>query len=224
MNEQYIHDLDRSNFFYEDIVMLAYTQFGINELFSRGFFIFAMNLYPDVSSRTNYFNSLELPKDVIDQLQRTRTFTPKMFVPGFLTKDKTRAFLMDVESSAIRFYQDNQGITNKNIELTQMMIIMAWEKIIPLNLPDTPVLQFFRHLRNAAAHNGKFHFTKNAIDVKTGELIKPAVWHNHEIKAPMQNQPLIVVTKDDQNGFLDQGDIVEFLLEFETYYPQIKNP
>jgi|GEM_PF-1688443 len=224
MSEQFIHNLDRSNFFYEDIVMLAYTQFGINELFSRGFFIAAMKLFPNVNERTTYFNSLGFPDDVVDQLLRTRTFTPEIFVPGFQTKDKSREFRMDVETSAVRFYQDNQGITNKNIELTQMTIIMAWEKIIPYNLPDSPVLQFFRHIRNAAAHNGKFHFTAKTIDSKTGELLKPAIWHTFEIKVAMQSKPLIVTSKTDQQGFWDQGDLVEFLLEFETHYPQIKQP
>jgi hypothetical protein len=223
MTEQFIHNLDRSNFFYENIVTLAYTPFGINELFSRGFFIAAMKLFPDARDRANYFNTRGFPDDVVDQLNRTRTFTPKIFVPGFQTKDKSSEFRMDVENSAIRFYQDNAGITDKNIELTHMTIISAWEKILPFNLPDSPVLQFFRHIRNAAAHNGKFHFTGKALDLKTNELVKVAQWHHFEIKANLQNQPLLVTTKIDQNGFWDQGDLVEFLLEFEQHYPVIKS-
>jgi hypothetical protein len=38
----------------------------------------------------------------------------------------------------------------------------------------------------------------------------------------MQGQPLLVTTKIDQDGFWDQGDLVEFLFEFETHYPAIK--
>jgi hypothetical protein len=223
MTEQFIHELNRSNFFYENIVTLAYTQFGINEMFSRGLFIAAMKLFPNVHDRSNYFNSLGFPNDVIDQLNRTRTFTPKIFVPEFQTKDQTRGLRMDVETSAIRFYQDNKGITDKNIELTHMTIIVAWEKILPYNLPDGPILQFFRHVRNAAAHNGKFHFTGKAINPVTGELGKAAQWQHFEIKAAMQDQPLLVTTKIDQNGFMDQGDLVEFLLEFEQHYPGIKS-
>jgi hypothetical protein len=168
MTEEFIHDLDKSNFFYENIVTLAYTQFGINELFSRGFFIAAMKLFPNALERSQYFNSLGFPPEVIDQLNRTRTFTPKIFVPAFQTIDKTQEFRMDVETSALRFYQDNQGITNKNIELTHMTIIAAWEKILPFNLSDSPILQFFRHIRNAAAHNGKFHFNGKTINSATG--------------------------------------------------------
>ncbi|MDB5157310.1 MAG: hypothetical protein JWR50_2017, partial [Mucilaginibacter sp.] len=68
----------------------------------------------------------------------------------------------------------------------------------------------------------KFHFTGKAIDSKTNELVKVAQWRHFEIKANLQNQPLLVTTKIDQNGFWDQGDLVEFLLEFEHYYPVIK--
>ena len=82
MTEKFIHDLDKSNYFYENIVTLAYTQFGINELFSRGFFIAAMKLYPNEIDRANYFNTRGFPDEVCDQLHRTRTFTPKIFVPG----------------------------------------------------------------------------------------------------------------------------------------------
>lgn len=222
MTEEFIHNLDRSNFFYENVVTLAYTQFGMNELFSRGFFIAAMKLFPDAHERTNYFNTRGFPEDVVDQLHRTRTFTPKIFVPGFQSKDKTINYRMDVEHSAVRFYQDNGGITDKNIELTHMTIISAWEKILPFNLPDSAVLQFFRHIRNAAAHNGKFHFTGKAINPGTDELAKPAKWHHFEIRAKLQDTPLLARTKVDHAGFWDQGDLVVFLLEFEQHYPVVK--
>lgn len=221
MEEILIHKIDKNNFFYENIVTLAYTQFGINELFSRGFFADAVRRYPDYNARAGYFNSLGFPASVVDQLLRTRTFTPKIFIPGFTTKNGSNVFRMDVEASAAHFLHDTKGLTDKNIELTHMTIIVAWEKVLGLELADGPIFQFFRHIRNAAAHNGKFHFSKQVID-SNGELLKPAMWGNFEIKAAMQGKPLIVRTKKDESGFWDQGDLVEFLLDFETHYPEIK--
>lgn len=221
MTEFFIHKLDKNNFFYNNIVTLAYTQFGINELFARGFFAESLRKYPDYEARNGYFHKLGFPNDVIDQLNRTRTFTPKIFVPGFTTKDKAKAFKMDVEASAAHFLHDTRGLSDTNIELTHMTIIMAWEKIVYLELDDSPVLQFFRHIRNAAAHNGKFHFAPKVLD-KGSKLLKPAKWKDFEIRGEMQGSVLIVRDKDDQQGFWDQGDLVEFLLDFELAYPEIK--
>jgi hypothetical protein len=222
MTEHFIHKLDKNNFFYNSIVTLAYTQFGINELFSRGFFILKMKEFPDRNNFINHINEFDFPSDVKDQIFRTRTFTPQIFVPAFQTKDKGRGYRMDTNTSAVQFVQDTGGITDKNIELTHMTIIVAWEKILSYNLANTPVLQFFRHIRNAAAHNGKFHFTKKVLDNQTGELLKEAKWGNFEIKASLQDLPLILKDKNDQDSFWDQGDLVEFLLDFENHYAELK--
>jgi len=222
MSETFLHELDPNNFFYEDIVMLAYTQFGLNELFSRGFLIAGKKTHPNNIAFVHYVNSLNFPHAVNEQIFHFRGFTPMIFVPGFHTKDKKHVIQMEPNHSAVKFFQETKGITNKNLELTQLTIIATWEKIVHLNLADGPILQFFRHIRNAAAHNGKFHFTAKAIDPNSGEFIKSAIWESFEIKAAMQNMPLFVVDKNDVIGFLDQGDLVNFLLAFESHYPEIK--
>lgn len=222
MTEQFLHKLDKKNFFYDNIVSLAYTQFGTNEMFSKGLFIKAVKKYPDIHDRDQYFRTLGFPDDVRDQLSRTRTFTPKIYIPSFIKKDKTNAFTMNIEASAIEFLNDTKGRSGKNIELTHMTIITAWEKIIDLNLTDSAELQFFRHIRNAAAHNGRFYFSKNILNKQNGQLFKKAKWKDFEVTASMQDQALFVLTKDDHIGFWDQGDLVEFLLEFELHYPEIK--
>jgi hypothetical protein len=222
MTVSFLHTLDKSNFFYDTIVTLAYSQFGIDELYSRGFMTFKLKQFPDRNDFINDINQYNFPQGVKDQIFRTRTFTPLIFVPGFQTKDANRVYQMEPNYSAVHFIQDTGGRTKANLELTHMTTIVAWEKAIAFNLADTPVLQFFRHIRNAAAHNGKFHFTKNALDSKTGELIKEAKWRTFEIKASFQGSTLILVDKNDQNSFWDQGDLVEFLLDFENHYTELK--
>jgi hypothetical protein len=127
-------------------------------------------------------------------------------------------------TSAYNFIADERGTgsSERNISLTHMIILSAWEQIACLGLPNGPVIEFFRHIRNAAAHNGKFEFHKKVLNKVTGELIKPAEWNTFKITAGLQGKQLIALNKHDNNCFMDQGDIIEFLLDFETHYPQIK--
>ncbi len=124
--------------------------------------------------------------------------------------------------SGLKFASEERGITGANIEFTHWAIISAWEKILPFNLVDSPSLQFFRHIRNAAAHNGEFHFTNKVIDKLNGELKKNAEWNSFKITASLQGMKLFAETKNDINCFWDQGDLIEFLLDFQNHYPVLK--
>ena len=222
MTVNFLHTLDKKNFFYDNIVMLAYSQFGINELFARGFLSYKLKEFPNWNDFVNDINQYDFPQEVKDQIFKGKTFTPLIFVPGFQTKDETTVYQMEPNYSAVHFIQDTGGRTQKNLELTHMTIISAWEKAMLANPADTPVLQFFRHIRNAAAHNGKFHFTKGVLDTQTGELKSEAKWKKFEIKAAFQGLTLITVDKNDKTSFWDQGDLVEFLMDFENTYTQLK--
>lgn len=221
--ELLIHNLDKDNFFYQAVATLSFAQFGINEIFSRGFYLKHRVLFPENNDFIHYIESLPFPNDVKQEIYKTQTFTPLIFVPGFMTKDKNMTYRLDPHPSALQFVEDQKGLTDKNIELTHMTIITAWEKIMQFNLADSSVLQFFRHIRNAAAHNGKFYFQPNTIDNKTGELKKEAKWKSFEIKSSLENMTLISKDKNDKTSFWDQGDLVEFLLDFENHYDEIKN-
>lgn len=226
MNEVLIHNLDKQNFFYKAITTLAFAQFGANELFSRGFIIYHRRQMPDDSDFIQYIESLPFPDEIKQGLINFRGFTPHTIVPGFLKKDKSLAYRMDPNTLAYNFIADERGAgsSERNISLTHMTILSAWEQIAGFGLPNGPVFEFFRHIRNAAAHNGKFEFHKKVLNKSTGELLKPAEWNTFKITSGLQGKHLIALTKLDNDCFLDQGDIVEFLLDFETHYPQIKIP
>jgi hypothetical protein len=57
MNEIFLHDLDKQNFFYKAITTLAFAQFGANELFSRGFIIYHRRKMPNDNDFTEYIES-----------------------------------------------------------------------------------------------------------------------------------------------------------------------
>ncbi|HLG36150.1 MAG TPA: hypothetical protein VI757_14830 [Bacteroidia bacterium] len=222
MTEKLLHDLDKKNFFYPSITLLAFAEFGIDEIFSRGFFIQKKNLHPEQNEFVNEIKTFNFPPDVEKEIFKTRTFTPLIIVPGFKTKDNLRVYRMDPDLSATQFVSDERGRMDKRIEFTYMTIIAAWEKVRQHNLMDSPVLQFFRHIRNAAAHDGKFHFDSGVIDKSNGELKKEAKWKSLEIKTSLQDLNLIATDKNDKTSFWDQGDLVEFLLDFESHYPELK--
>jgi hypothetical protein len=216
----FIHNLDKNNFFYNSITTLAYAQFGVLELISRGFMIKALKAHPDPVDFQKYIESCKFNSDIQKEICKTITLTPLIFVPGFSTKDKKRTYEFSPNQSSIEFLNDTNGITQTNIELTHMTILTSWEKIIHFNLSG-PVFEFFRHIRNASAHDGKFNFYKKVLS-PNGELLKIAKWRDFEIKSSYKNMNLLIKTKDDNDGFFDQGDVVEFLLDFEKHYPEIK--
>jgi len=222
MTVNFLHNLDKNNYFYDTVVTLAYTQFGINELYARGFMIYKIKEFPKRNDLINDINQYDFPSEVKDQISKMQTFTPLIFVPGFQTKDESKVYQMEPNHSAVQFIQDTGGRTKKNLELTHMTIIAAWEKIQTENLSDSPIWQFFRHIRNAAAHNGKFQFNNKVINNKTGELLREAKWGNFEIKGSFQGLTLMLLDKNDKSSFWDQGDLVDFLLDFENHYPGLK--
>ncbi|MBV5311709.1 MAG: hypothetical protein JZU47_00345 [Prolixibacteraceae bacterium] len=222
MQISFLDELDTSNFFYQNIVTLAYSQFGINELLARGFYKFKKSQFTDNSSFIKEIQSYNFPIDVEEEILNTKTFTPLIYVPGFLTKDRSKSYEIDIDESARKLFSEDEYPFDANSQLTYLTIIAAWEKAMVHKLQDKPVLQFFRHIRNAAAHNGRFHFDKKVIDEKSGELKKKAQWNQFEIKSSLQNMKLIPKFKEENEAFWDQGDLVEFLIDFENYYPELK--
>jgi hypothetical protein len=57
-----IHELDKNNFFYQSIATLSFAQFGINEIFARGFFLTHRAKFPDDSQFIAYIKGLTFPK------------------------------------------------------------------------------------------------------------------------------------------------------------------
>lgn len=75
---------------------------------------------------------------------------------------------------------------------------------------DEPHWLFFRYIRNAAAHGGRFNFTVS---------IKEAQWNDIVIDKSLQDSKLFKTNKHD--GLLNLGDAILFLLDIEKEY-QIK--
>jgi hypothetical protein len=88
------------------------------------------------------------------------------------------------------------------------LLILAWEDVKPKRL-DNPIVQFLWHCRNAAAHNGAFHF-------KPKEPKKPAVWRTLKIVRTMQGDPLFA--DPPKKGFIGIGDALYLLADIEKKF------
>ena len=218
-----LHELDKENFFYDLITTMAYSQFGPNELFSRGFTMGKHKDFPSYFELQKELNRFDFPDEVKEQILNIKTFTPLIFVPGFETKSGEKVYRMDPNSSAAHFNSDTRGVIDVNIRITHMTVLSAFDKIIKLIEKPSPVKEFFRHIRNAAGHNGKFHFTKAVLNKTSGELKETAKWRSFQIKASMQGIRLFPLNKKDNEAFWGQGDFVDFLLDFENHHPEIKS-
>ena len=77
---------------------------------------------------------------------------------------------------------------------------------------SSPIWEFLRHCRNAAAHGGFFTFLH-------GEPRRPARWGKLEIDSSLQGVPLFKL--NDGSGLISPGDIIRLLWDIEQAYPQI---
>jgi hypothetical protein len=77
---------------------------------------------------------------------------------------------------------------------------------------EGPLWEFFRHCRNAAAHNGRFHFTR-------GEPKRPAEWGRFKLELSMHGTPLF--SGKGTTGLLGPGDPIRLLWDIEQAYPNM---
>lgn len=217
-----LHKLDKHNFFHKDIAIMAYSQFGTNELFSRGFTLQMIRNFPNAHERKKALQEYEFPPEINQQILNCRTFTPMIFVPAFETILEDKIYRMDPNYSAAEFVSQYRGLSKANIEITRMTIISTFEKAMDAVGKQSETTEFFRHIRNAAAHECQFRLTKAVLDQETGNLKKNAKWNSFEITYKNQGQRLLPKQRGDSTAFWNQGDFIEFLLDFENHHPEIK--
>ena len=88
------------------------------------------------------------------------------------------------------------------------LLILAWELTHNYHTQHE-LWEFFRHCRNAAAHNGKFTFHK-------GQLKYPARWKSLEIIQALDGYTLFV--DPPAPGFMGIGDVLYLLYDVESTF------
>jgi len=124
----------------------------------------------------------------------------------------TDKITVSVESIAAEFVQNSYLIEHQT-KAGHALLAAAYEATHGKPYQDQgPQWEFLRHCRNAAAHNGRFHF-------KDAEPRRPARWRTIEILRSMHGEPLLV--QSDGSGHLQLGDPVVLLWDIEQAYPAI---
>lgn len=88
------------------------------------------------------------------------------------------------------------------------LLILAWDRVPPKHR-GSPIGQFLKHCRNAAAHNGAFHF-------KPKEPKNPAEWRTLTIVRAMQGDSLFA--DPPKPGFIRIGDVLYLLADIEKQF------
>jgi len=218
-------DIQKTNFFYPLIATLAFSIHGMNDIFARGFIL---TVKDTVNSKDEFdlaVNTMPFSEIAKTELKQFETLTPIILAPEFHKKKSSDYIYFNANKSAKELpHPSLLDIYNQTISIAEMIIIAGYQKLMSYSPEDSDILQFFRHIRNAAAHNGKFHFTtgKNGTLDKNGSLKKNAKWADFIITSELQNKRLFNESKSSTEKFWDIGDLIDFLLDLENHYPEIK--
>jgi len=93
------------------------------------------------------------------------------------------------------------------------VLILAWELTTQYH-NRTPIWEFLRHCRNAAAHSGRFTLRKN-------EPTKLAKWRDLEITKELNDEMLF--RTDEDEGFLQPGDVFYLLEDLDEFVEPISD-
>lgn len=199
-----INHFDRSKEFYPLVVTFIHSVHGSFELVSRKIV------------------------DLVASGKLTETTLNKVALKGFIGSQKTPligkfALRSDFQNNFIKIDIDeiatdafyNLGyLIEAGLEFSaaRMLLISAYEikkdEIKGKGLETDELWQFFRHCRNAAAHNGRFYFKKDEPKFKNK-------WGNFEIVSDMAGTKLF---RDEKEGFVSSGDIVRLLWDIEQKF------
>jgi hypothetical protein len=90
-------------------------------------------------------------------------------------------------------------------QIASAAIIVAWDTTTESHTNE-PEWEFLFHCRNAAAHQGRFHFLNN-------QPRHPASWRGLQIERSLEGRDLF--RADPGNAFLGPGDVILLLSDLE---------
>jgi hypothetical protein len=94
----------------------------------------------------------------------------------------------------------------------RMLLMCCYEAVIDTHRdPNVPIWEFFRHCRNAAAHDGKFSF-------KPHEPSRPAEWRGLKIECSLEGRPLLIPAEGESDPFLKPGDVLRLISDVEQLF------
>lgn len=155
-----------------------------------------------------FLSELASGPDYKEELLNNHNVTPLMG-EQILAFPNGQKIVIDPIQLARYLLHNQERMIENNFRQVEYMIITAYALTEGKYRNNDPLWQFFRHVRNAAAHGGKFNLQRNQPD-------KPAEWGEKRIERGLNGKRL--VSSVGQEGFLETGEIILLLLSVEEKF------
>lgn len=186
---------------------------GNLDLISRGLINYIQIQNLDKSQIEDLLSQLTLNEKYrvgfIDNPAKTPLIDQLQFI-SIVNDDK---LIVNIDEISSLILQRNFDVISQLNQAARILTITSYEFIKQLK-DESPIWQFFRHIRNASAHRGKFSFNTN-------EPTKEAKWQNIEITKELDGADLFI--SSENKGLIYAGDVLLLLLDIEEQYPNIKS-
>lgn len=199
--------------FYPLIMSSLVQVHGFDELFSRGIILLTQGkaFPPDQPVDLTFSGTVaELALSPFFSSGVTRLLTETAL---FGQEDKQIWELPSTKLSIELLTQGAQILPLLKRQAAGIMLLTAWEITEAYHVPTSPLWEFLRHCRNAAAHKGIFNFVGK-------EPLRDAEWRNRRIDSNLNGFYLIDIP--EEQGFLTIQDALELLWDIEREYPEIR--
>lgn len=206
-----IKHFDRAKPFYS-LVMSYITQlFGVKELLVRGL------IGPRKVNREEITRAANFPhtdSTSSEYAEEARNKIEQLLGPLELLSEFSRDHItVDPDEIARELVHNHAYLLPYYIRAAASLLVIAHEITKDRSYRDNgPLWHFLRHCRNAATHNGLFHF-------RAGEPSRPAEWGVLKIDVPLQGTPLF--KGGNGKGLISPGDPILLLWDIEQAYPNM---
>jgi hypothetical protein len=195
------NQFDRSKPYYPFVIHYVLTLWAFKELAAHGAGILFRASGADPAG--------ELPPGVDAELIRRVAASPLVEVLpplDLLLKSDGTHTSVDALELATEIAQNYTYLLDFTLRAASGLLISAYE-ISKHHRDHGELWEFFRHVRNAAAHGGTFSF-------KEKEPVRPARWRELEVTRALQGTPLFDGFSY-QSGLLGPGDPLRLLWDVE---------
>ncbi len=217
--KNHINHFDRSKPFYPLVIAYIVFLHGVIELSSRGIINKLKKLRKEGKDITKILEETKLKPEILEKI-KTLELTPLVGDLSLRSELQNNNIEVDINDIAEDLLNNCSYLFNSGspFAATYMLLISAYEITNDYrtknNCQNDPLWQFFRHCRNASAHNGKFY-------LKNGEPRCTAKWDKFEILKTMDNTRLFKNNPTD-SALLSIGDPIRLLWDIEQTYSDMK--
>jgi hypothetical protein len=206
-----LYQFQRSSPFYPLVTNYIVLLLGFKEFTASGIALAIQRLPAD--ERAQLLEDARA-KGNFEVVERLASITPTELHPPLelVSELENHRIRIDAEETMLELMQNTSHLI-PFLKRTAMgsLLIHAYEATEQFH-DRTPLWEFLRHCRNAAAHGGRFSF-------QHGEPRRPAIWGRYRIDASLEGTWLAAT--EDAAGLLAPGDPLRLLWDIEQATPNM---